>query len=153
MHGYLPFDSDENQLTSFRTWKNTTTETAAEELTSLFQFNIPLRWSVAHLYQAVLNQEDHVNQIDFLTTLAGYVHWKLTGKKVLGIGEASGMFPIKSETGDYDGIMMEQFNDLMKRKGYTLSLESILPQIQLAGTQAGTLTSEGAELLDPTGKL
>src|SRR5690625_1713099 len=125
MHGYLPFDSSGNQLAAFRTWRNTTTEKAAEELTSLFQFNIPQRWSIAHLYQAILNEEEHVEEIDFLTTLAGYVHWKLTGEKVLGVGEASGMFPINDATGDYDHQMMEKFNDLIKNYSYQWSLKEI----------------------------
>src|SRR5699024_3241637 len=153
MHGYLPFDSDGNQLAPFRTWRNTTTEKAAEELTSIFQFNIPQRWSVAHLYQAILNMEEHVEEIDFLTTLAGYVHWKLTGEKVLGVGEAAGMFPIDTETGDYDFRMIEQFNDLMKHYDYQWSLNDILPRVQTAGTHAGILTEEGARLLDPNGTL
>lgn len=153
MHGYLPFDSAGNQLASFRTWRNTNTEEAAKELTSLFQFNIPLRWSVAHLYQAILDKEEHVEKIDFLTTLSGYVHWKLTGEKRIGIGDAAGMFPIDSDTGDFDGEMMEQFNDVMKKIGYNLSLDQILPKVQLAGANAGILTEEGAKLLDPTGTL
>src|SRR5699024_9565261 len=110
MHGYLPFDSKGNQLVPFRTWRNTTTTRAAEELTSLFQFNIPLRWSIAHLYQAMLDNEAHVKDIDFLTTLAGYAHWKLTGERVLGVGDAAGMFPIDSETIQYDDKLMEKFH-------------------------------------------
>lgn len=153
MHGYLPFDSNGNQLAPFRTWRNTTTEKAAEELTSLFQFNIPQRWSVAHLYQAILNREEHVEEIDFLTTLAGYVHWKLTGEKVLGVGEAAGMFPIDTEAADYDSRTIGQFNDLTKHYDYQWSLENILPKVQTAGTHAGILTEEGARLLDPTGTL
>lgn len=153
MHGYLPFDSIGKQLTPFRTWRNTTTEKAAEELSSLFQFNIPQRWSVAHLYQAILNKEKHVKDIDFLTTLAGYVHWKLTGEKMLGIGEASGMFPIDAVTGDYDHQMMKQFNHLTKDEEYEWLLKDILPKVQQAGVQAGVLTEEGASLLDPSGTL
>src|SRR5512140_1527082 len=110
MHGYLPFDKDGNQLASFRTWRNTMTGQAVAELTELFQFNIPQRWSIGHLYQAILNNETHVRDIDFLTTLAGYVHWKLTGQKVLGVGEASGMFPIDSKTYDYDERLLTLFN-------------------------------------------
>lgn len=153
MHGYLPFDSEGEQLAHFRTWRNTNTEQAAEELTTLFQFNIPLRWSVAHLYQAMLNQEDHVEEIDFLTTLAGYVHWKLTGKKILGVGEAAGMFPIDPELNDFDISMLEKFEALAKHFDYTWSLKNILPKVQTAGAHAGILTEEGAKLLDPTGTL
>lgn len=153
MHGYLPFDSEGKQLAAFRTWRNTTTEEAAKELTSLFQFNIPQRWSIAHLYQAVLNKEEHLKEIDFLTTLSGYVHWKLTGDKVLGIGEASGMFPIDSELMDYDSRMIKQFDDLMKNHNYPWSLKDILPKVQLAGDQAGVLTEEGVRLIDPSGTL
>src|SRR5699024_9746382 len=118
-----------------------------------FQFNIPLRWSVAHLYQAMLNKEEHVQEIDFLTTLAGYVHWKLTGEKVLGIGEAAGMFPIDSKLGDFDGGMMKQFNHLTKQFDYNWSLKNILPKVHAAGVHAGELTQEGANLLDSTGTL
>src|SRR5690625_472253 len=153
MHGYLPFDSSGNQLADFRTWRNTTTEKAAEELTSLFQFNIPQRWSIAHLYQTILNEEEHVKDIDFLTTLSGYVHWKLTGKQVLGVGEASGMFPIDSDTGNYHQQMMEKFNHLIQKYHYNWTLADLLPEVKTAGVQAGTLTKEGAKLLDPTGTL
>lgn len=153
MHGYLPFDAEGNQLAAFRTWRNTTTDQAAKELTELFKFNIPHRWSIAHLYQAILNQEEHVKDIAFLTTLAGYVHWKLTGEKVLGVGEASGMFPIDETTGDYDSRMMEQFSERMKKYDYPWKLAEILPRVATAGDQAGTLTEEGARLLDPTGTL
>ncbi len=150
MHGYMPFDRDGNLLTAFRTWRNTTTGEAAGKLTELFQFNIPQRWSVAHLYQAVLNGESHVENIDFLTTLAGYVHWKLTGEKVLGVGEASGMFPIDSETCDFDDTMLKKFDGLHVLKK---DLRDILPAVLTAGTPAGRLTPEGAKLLDPTGTL
>src|SRR5699024_3934791 len=153
MHGYLAFDSEDKQLAPFRTWRNTTTEKAAEELTSLFQFNIPQRWSVAHLYQAMLNKEEHVKEINFLTTLAGYVHWRLTGERVLGVGEAAGMFPIDPELGDFDSGMMEKFNDLTKYFDYNWTLKSILPKVQTAGIHAGILTEEGAKLLDPNGTL
>lgn len=153
MHGYLPFDSNGKQLVPFRTWRNTTTGKAAEELTELFQFNIPHRWSIAHLYQAILDREEHVGDIHFLTTLAGYVHWKLTGEKVLGVGEASGMFPIDPATGKYDSRMMEQFQKLIKDYDYDWQLSEILPKILTAGEHAGTLTKEGALLLDPTGIL
>ncbi len=153
MHGYLPFDKDGNQLAEFRTWRNTITEEAASELTTLFKFNIPQRWSIAHLYQAILNKEDHIPNIDFLTTLEGYVHWKLTGEKVIGIGEAAGMFPINSNENCYDEKMVEQFNALIKDKGFSFKLCDILPKILLAGDDAGVLTKEGALLLDPTGEL
>lgn len=153
MHGYLPFDKQGNQLVPFRTWRNTTTEKAAALLTEQFRFNIPQRWSIAHLYQAMLNKEVHVPQIDFLTTLAGYVHWKLTGKKVLGIGEASGMFPIDSAANQYNAGMIKQFNTLAQQHGTGWTLEQIMPQVLDAGDDAGKLTEAGAKLLDPTGAL
>ncbi len=153
MHGYLAFDQDENLLVPFRTWRNTITGQAAEQLTELFQFNIPQRWSIAHLYQAILNKESHVKNISHLTTLAGYVHWKLTGRKVLGVGEASGMFPIDSKTNDYDTHKMEQFNGCLKAENISWRLQDILPKVLLAGDAAGSLTEEGAKLLDPMGKL
>ena len=153
MHGYLPFDRDGRQLAPFRTWRNTTTEQAAKELTALFRFNIPQRWSVAHLWQAALNGEGHVKDIACLTTLAGYVHWSLTGKKVLGVGEASGMFPIDSGTGDYDAGMLEKFDRLAADKGYPWKLREILPEVLPAGADAGRLTEKGAKLLDPEGDL
>lgn len=151
MHGYLPFDGEGNQLAAFRTWRNTTTEAAAEKLTDLFHFNIPQRWSVAHLYQAILNGEEHVPQIRFLTTLAGYVHWQLTGEKVLGVGEASGMFPIDSAACDYDARCLEIFDRLTEQ--YPWKLRKILPKVLPAGAPAGTLTEAGAKLLDPSGTL
>lgn len=153
MHGYLPFDKDGNQLAEFRTWRNTFTGKAANELTELFQYNIPERWSIAHLYHAILNKEEHVKDIDFLTTLAGYVHWKLTGKKVMGIGEAAGMFPIDINNKNYNKDMIEKFNSLIASNEYSWTLEEILPKVLVAGEEAGTLTEEGALLLDPTGKL
>ncbi len=153
MHGYLPFDAQGNQLAEFRTWRNTMTEQAAAGLTGLFQFNIPQRWSIAHLYQAILNGEAHVPQIAFLTTLAGYVHWKLTGRKVLGVGDASGMFPIDSAVNQYDAKMADQFDALVAPKGYPWKLRDILPEVLVAGEDAGSLTEEGAKLLDPTGTL
>ncbi len=153
MHGYLVFDKDGNQLAEFRTWRNTITERAAEELTDLFGFNIPQRWSIAHLYQAILNGEKHVHDIDFLTTLAGYVHWKLTGERVLGIGDASGVFPIDSNTNDYNMHMMELFNGKAASKDFTIKLKTILPRVLAAGESAGRLTYEGAKLLDPSGML
>ena len=151
MHGYLPFDRDGSQLAAFRTWRNTTTAQAAEELTALFGFNVPQRWSISHLRQAMLNGEDHVKDIDHLTTLAGFVHWRLTGQKVMGVGEASGMFPIDQETGTYDGAMVAKFDALAADQPWKLL--DILPRVLPAGQSAGTLTEEGAKLLDPEGDL
>ncbi len=153
MHGYMAFDKDGNLLVPFRTWRNTITGQAAEKLTDLFQFNIPQRWSIAHLYQAILNKEPHVKDICHLTTLAGYVHWKLTGQKVLGVGEASGMFPIDSKTNDYDEHKIEQFNERLEAENISWKLQDILPKVLVAGDAAGVLTEEGAMLLDPTGGL
>ncbi|MDE6469903.1 MAG: FGGY-family carbohydrate kinase [Eubacterium sp.] len=153
MHGYLPFDKNGNQLAQFRTWRNTITADSAQKLTELFNFNIPQRWSIAHLYQAVLNNEEHVNDISFLTTLAGYVHWQLSGEKVVGIGEASGMFPIDSTTNDYDAEMMQQFNNLPEIAQLNWNLSDILPKVLNAGENAGNLTEEGALRIDPTGEL
>ncbi len=150
MHGYLAFDKDEQLLVPFRTWRNNITQQAADELTEAFNFNIPQRWSIAHLYQAILDQEEHVPKLDFLTTLAGYVHWRLTGEKVLGIGDASGMFPIDVSTKDYDQNKLSIFNELVATKHYPWDLVDILPKPLLAGTNAGTLTKAGAKLLDPT---
>ena len=152
MHGYLPFDKDGKQLAEFRTWRNTMTGEAAAELTDLLGFN-PQRWSIAHLYQAMLNGEAHVKDIDHLTTLAGYVHWQLCGQKVLGVGEASGMFPIDSDKCDYDQKMIDLVDSLAAVKGYEWKLRQILPTVQGAGEDAGVMTAEGAKLLDPTGKL
>ena len=153
MHGYLPFDRDGNQLAAFRTWRNTITGQAAGILSEAFGFNIPQRWSVAHLYQAVLNGEDHLPRLDYLTTLAGYIHWRLTGRKVLGVGEASGMFPIDSDRMDYNQAMIDRFDDLTAPKGYGWKLRDVLPQVLCAGADAGCLTEEGARFLDPTGTL
>ena len=153
MHGYMAFDGDGSLLAPFRTWRNTTTGLAAEELTNLFQFNIPQRWSIAHLHQAILNGEPHVRDIRYLTTLAGYVHWQLTGHKVLGIGDASGMFPIDSTTNDYDAAMLAQYNERLKREDIDWTLQAVLPRVLVAGDDAGVLTEEGARLLDPTGQL
>lgn len=153
MHGYLAFDHDGNLLTPFRTWRNTITGEAAEKLSDLFQFNIPQRWSIAHLYQAILNGEPHVKQISHLTTLAGYVHWRLTGEKALGVGEASGVFPINSRTNDYDQRMIELFNQLPEVAQLPWKLQDILPNVLVAGDAAGRLTAEGAALLDPAGRL
>ncbi len=153
MHGYLPFGQNGNLLVPFRTWRNTITGQAAEQLTELFQFNIPQRWSIAHLYQALLNRESHVKEIHHLTTLAGYVHWKLTGQKVLGVGEASGMFPIDSQTLNYDERMLALFNERIAAENLPWKLQDILPHVLLAGEAAGVLTAEGAALIDPTGNL
>lgn len=153
MHGYLPFDAEGKLLTPFRTWRNTTTDQASKELTELFAFNIPQRWSIAHLHQAILNEETHVKDIDFLTTLAGYVHWKLTGVKALGIGEASGMFPIDSETGQYNQEMVDAYNEKTASIDKEWSLLDILPETLSAGESAGQLTKEGARLIDPSGTL
>lgn len=153
MHGYLPFDKDGKQLCEFRTWRNTMTADAAEALTSLFDFNIPQRWSIAHLYQAILNGESHLPSLARLTTLAGHVHYMLTGRHVMGVGEASGMFPIDSRTGTYDARMVRLFDDAIASKGYGWKLLDILPAVLNAGEDAGSLTAEGAKLLDPTGAL
>ena len=151
MHGYLAFDEEDNLLVPFRTWRNTNTAQAADELTRLFDFNIPMRWSVAHFHQALLNEEAHVENVAFLTTLAGYVHYKLTGKKVLGVGDASGMFPIKE--GHYDGDMLQKYNALLCEKNINISFDALLPTVLTAGEEAGRLTKEGALWLDPTGTL
>ncbi|MFQ7747019.1 MAG: FGGY family carbohydrate kinase [Eubacteriales bacterium] len=153
MHGYLAFDGDGEQLAEFRTWRNTVTEAEAAELTELFRFNIPQRWSIAHLYRAIRNGEEHVGRIAYLTTLAGYVHWKLTGERVLGVGEASGMFPIDSGTKDFDARMVHQFDGLLEQRGLPWRLGDILPKVLVAGDPAGVLTEEGARLLDPSGEL
>ncbi len=153
MHGYMAFDENEKILVPFRTWRNTNTGKAAAELSELFVYNIPLRWSISHVYQAILDGEEHVRDIKFLTTLAGYIHWQLTGEKVLGIGDASGMLPIDPATRDYDATMVEKFNALIAPKGLPWTLLDILPKVLLAGQNAGTLTQEGANLLDISGHL
>lgn len=153
MHGYLAFDGAGELLVPFRTWRNTITGEASKELTELFQYNIPQRWSIAHLYQAVLNGEEHLPKLSHMTTLAGYVHWKLTGRNVLGVGEASGMFPIDTETKKFNGRMIGQFEERVAEKGYPWKLSEILPEVLTAGEPAGTLTEEGAKLLDPDGDL
>ena len=153
MHGYMAFNEKDELLVPFRTWRNTITAEAAAELTEVFSFNIPQRWSIAHLYQAVLNDEPHVKDIAYFTTLAGYIHWTLTGEKVLGIGEASGMFPIDSKTRDYDKTMLEKFEALEKVQKYPWKLSQILPKALSAGEQAGVLSEEGARKLDVTGNL
>ena len=153
MHGYLAFGKDGELLVPFRTWQNTNTSEAHEKLSELFQYNIPERWSIAHLYQAVLNNEEHIGKVDFFTTLAGYVHWKLTGKKVLGVGDASGMFPIDTTTHTYETEFIEKFNAIPEVAAQPWKLADLLPEPLVAGTPAGTLTEEGAKLLDPTGTL
>ena len=153
MHGYMAFNKEGELLAPFRTWRNTMTGEAAEELTKIFQYNIPQRWSIAHLRQAILNKEEHVKDIDYLITLAGYVHWKMTGKKVLGVGDASGMFPIDTDTKDYYARMLEQFDELTAEEKYPWKLKEILPKVLVAGEDAGTLTEEGAKLLDVSGRL
>ncbi len=153
MHGYMPFDKDGKLLVPFRTWRNNITGPASEALSQLFGFHIPQRWSIAHLYQAILNGETHLPQIDYLTTLEGYIHRLLTGEKVIGIGEASGMFPIDSQTKDYDAEMVAKFDALIAEKGYPWKLKDILPKVLVAGEPAGTLTAAGAAFLDPSGNL
>lgn len=152
MHGYLAFDKDDNLLVPFRTWRNTTTAQAAEQLTELFGFNIPQRWSISHLYQAVLNKEEHVPEIAHITTLAGYVHYLLTGERAVGAGEAAGMFPI-SDSRSYNTEMLDKFDALMKPYGYDWSIRSVLPECRPAGAKGAALTEEGARLLDDSGKL
>ena len=153
MHGYMAFNDQQNILVPFRTWRNTNTAKAAAELSELFVYNIPLRWSISHIYQAILDNEEHVADIDFLTTLAGYIHWQLTGKKVLGIGDASGMLPIDPETHNYSAVMVEKFNKLIAPKGFNWTLLDILPEVLNAGENAGFLTAEGAKKLDISGHL
>ena len=153
MHGYMAFGADDEILVPFRTWRNSITEEASEKLTALFNYNIPQRWSIAHLYQAILNGEEHVKDICFQTTLAGYIHWKLTGKKVLGVGEASGMFPIDVEKKDFNEDMIRKFDELVADKNYPWKLREIMPKVMVAGETAGTLTEEGARLLDESGNL
>lgn len=150
MHGYMPFNAEGELLVPFRTWRNTMTEEACKKLIPVFNFNIPQRWSIAHLYQAILSGEEHVKDIAFFTTLAGYIHWKLSGEKVLGIGEAAGMFPIDSTIMDFDQKMLDQFDGL---HNFDWKIRDILPKVLTAGEPAGVLTAEGARLLDPTGTL
>ena len=153
MHGYMAFDKDGELLVPFRTWRNTITEKASDELTDLFGYHIPQRWSIAHLYQAILNGEEHISKVDFFTTLAGYIHWQLTGEKVLGVGDASGMFPIDSKTCDYNQKMLDQFDELIAGKNLGWKIRDVLPKSLPAGASAGTLTAEGAKKLDPAGNL
>ena len=153
MHGYLAFDADDELLVPFRTWRNTNTTQAVEQLSELFEYNIPHRWSIAHLDQAIINGEEHVPRVAFMTTLSGYVHYKLTGRKVLGVGDASGMFPIDISTGDYDSAMESQFNERAAAAGVKLDVHGLLPKVTLAGEDSGELSAEGAKLLDPSGAL
>ena len=153
MHGYMPFNEKEEILVPFRTWRNTNTGRAAAELSELFVYNIPLRWSISHLYQAILDNEAHVKDIKFLTTLAGYVHWQITGEKVLGIGDASGMLPIDPTTNNYSAEMVAKFDNLIASKEYSWKLEDILPKVLSAGENAGVLTPEGCKKLDASGYL
>ena len=153
MHGYMPFNKDGKILVPFRTWRNTNTGKAAAALSELFDFNIPLRWSISHLYQAILNNEPHVKDITFFTTLAGYIHGQLTGEKVLGIGDASGMLPIDPELKDFNRTMMDKFQKIIDPYGFPWKLADILPRVLVAGEEAGALTPEGARRLDPSGHL
>lgn len=153
MHGYMAFDKEGTLLVPFRTWRNTITQEASEKLTKLFNYHIPQRWSIAHLYQAILNGEEHVGKVDYFTTLAGYIHWQLCGEKVLGVGEASGMFPIDIDTKDFNKKMIAQFDELVADKNYPWKLEEIMPKVLVAGEKAGTLSAQGAKLLDVTGSL
>lgn len=153
MHGYMAFDEKDTLLAPFRTWRNTITGQACEELSPYLNFNVPQRWSVAHLYQAILKGEEHVKKIKFQTTLAGYIHWQLTGEKVVGIGEAAGMFPIDSKTRDYNQTMVEKFDEKLDQKGMPYKLRDIFPKVLVAGENAGTLSAEGAKKLDPAGTL
>lgn len=153
MHGYLAFDKDDNLLVPFRTWRNMITPDAAKKLTEEFNFNVPQRWSIAHLEQAIINGEAHIDKINFITTLSGYVHYLLTGEKVLGVGDASGVFPIDSNTFDYDQKMVEKFDELHENDTFTWKLRDVLPKVLCAGADAGTLTKSGAKLLDVDGEL
>ena len=153
MHGYLPFNKQGDLLVPFRTWRNTNTGEAAKELSKLFVYNIPLRWSISHIYQAILNGEEHIKDISFITTLAGYIHWQLTGKKVLGIGDASGMIPVNPDTKNYREDMVKKFDELIAPKELGWELLGILPDVLVAGDEAGSLTEEGALRLDPSGHL
>ncbi len=153
MHGYLAFDSDDNLLTAFRTWRNTNAREASQQLTEAFQFNIPERWSISHLYQSILEKDEHVRKLAFFTTLSGYIHYLLTGRKVLGIGDASGMFPIDSDINSFNLKYIATFNELAAAAGFPLELEKLLPQVLVAGDDAGCLTAEGASFIDPEGDL
>ncbi len=153
MHGYIALDKDDRQIAPFQTWRNTNTTKAADELTELFNYNIPLRWSVAHLYQRLLDGEAHVEKVTSVFTLAAWIHYKLTGCKVIGIGDGAGMFPIDSQKKDYDQTMVEKFDALLASKGSTLKLRNVFPKVLVAGENAGFLTEEGAKILDESGDL
>ena len=153
MHGYMAFNDRDELMVPFRTWRNTITEEASEKLTQLFNYHIPQRWTIAHLYQAILKGEEHVADLKFVITLAGYIHWKLTGEKIVGVGEASGMFPIDIATGQFNARMIDQFDAAVADRGFAWKLRDVLPAVCTAGQQAGSLTEEGAKLLDPTGTL
>jgi sugar (pentulose or hexulose) kinase len=153
MHGYMAFNKDGKQIAPFQTWRNTNTQEAADILTELLDFNIPLRWTAAHLYQRILDREKHVAELAYVSTLSGYIHWRLTGKKVIGIGDAAGMFPIDSTTCDYDEVMMDKFDTLLKPYGFSWKVREIFPQVLTAGQKAGVLTEECARFLDETGNL
>ncbi len=153
MHGYMALDKDGKQIAPFQTWRNTNTQKAADELTDLFDFNIPLRWTAAHLYQRILDKEEHVKHLDFVSTLSAYIHWKLTGKRVIGIGDAAGMFPIDSNTYDYDAGMVKKFDELLEPYSYPWKMKDVFPKVLVAGEDAGMLTEEGAAFLDETGML
>lgn len=153
MHGYMAFNKENELMVPFRTWRNNMTEPATKILTPLLGQQIPQRWTIAHLYQAILNEESHVAQLDFVTTLAGYIHWQLTGEKTLGVGDASGVFPIDSDAMDYNEEMVKKFDALIADKKYSWKLRDVLPQVKNAGETAGILTEKGAKLLDPTGNL
>ena len=153
MHGYMAFNADQQILVPFRTWRNTNTGKAAAELSELFHYNIPLRWSISHLYQCILDNEEHVKDIKYLTTLAGYVHWQVTGQFVLGVGDASGMIPVDPNTKTYDAVMVAEFDKLVAPKGFPWKLSDILPKSLSAGENAGFLTPEGAKKLDVSGHL
>ncbi|UUI40376.1 xylulokinase [Oceanobacillus oncorhynchi] len=153
MHGYMAFDAAGDLLVPFRTWRNATTGTSAKILTDQFQFNIPERWSIAHLYQGILDEEKHLAHIDYMTTLSGYIHWLLTGRKAIGVGDASGMFPVNESTGDYNEAMLAKFDELISKKAYVWKLKDILPEVYTAGDQAGGLTEAGAKILDKSQNL
>ena len=153
MHGYMAFDEKQQILVPFRTWRNTNTAQAAAELSKLFNYNIPLRWSISHLYQCILDNEEHVADIKYLTTLAGYIHWQVTGQFVLGVGDASGMIPVDPATKTYDATMVKKFDDLVAPKGFSWKLLDILPKSLNAGENAGFLTPEGAKKIDISGHL
>ncbi|MDD3361261.1 MAG: FGGY-family carbohydrate kinase [Hespellia sp.] len=153
MHGYMALNKEGEQIAPFQTWRNTNTQQAADELTELLEFNIPLRWTAAHLYQRILDREEHVKDLDFVSTLSAYIHLKLTGERVIGVGDAAGMFPIDSEKNDYNAEMMNKFNTLIKPYGYSWNVEDLFPKVLVAGENAGTLTKEGAAFLDESGQL